>query len=347
MVAPKLPTSRRFRIPYIAVLFLFIFSIIVQLSLLSNENDRGFGGVLPEVTFPRPSVSSAPPVPELHDENVFQALQKNCTVSKCKVYVPESGIQKIVLIAPPGEKATSVFKLMKGFESSSHVIKLQSSVPSYGYGATHGLSRIIRILPRSLVEEVVGAIQGVVQPGGETSSSYESLYAQMSLKDTKAVLRQILRFHDRLSKVAAHTSLLTIRETDILQRPGEVARALLDFVHGKDAADKKDSLPATLFEHYRQPPANSFLAFLARNSSVSVVLDELNYVLLNELKFTKNMTVWPSPSFWLSGEEDDRKDLSEIPRALAKLFSPDCSDPSVNCWVKRDKCEAVGDALCL
>jgi hypothetical protein len=39
--------------------------------------------------------------------------------------------------------------------------------------------------------------------------------------------------------------------------------------------------------------------------------------------------------------------LSPIVRKLAALLSPDCHhDSYITCFVKRDQCEAKGDAIC-
>lgn len=72
----------------------------------------------------------------------------------------------------------------------------------------------------------------------------------------------------------------------------------------------------------------------------------LGQVLSEELRSSKNLTVWPCPSFWTVGDDPEPLVLSPIVQRLAKALSPDCNDPLAQCWVERDKCEARGVGAC-
>jgi hypothetical protein len=83
-----------------------------------------------------------------------------------------------------------------------------------------------------------------------------------------------------------------------------------------------------------------------QDSTHADVYTILNQVLLEELKLSKNLTVWPCPSFWSVGDAPNPSMISPLVQRLAKALSPDCADPFADCWVERDKCEDKGDALC-
>lgn len=76
------------------------------------------------------------------------------------------------------------------------------------------------------------------------------------------------------------------------------------------------------------------------------VLTALDQVLLDELVRSRNLTIWPCPSFWSVGDEPNQLSISPLIQRLAKALSPDCEDPLAQCWVDRDMCESRGDALC-
>ena len=158
-------------------------------------------------------------VQELKHETIFRNTIKSCLTSenhKCKTFIPTingTEKQRIAIISSPGDASRSIFKHVQTIQHQHNQQRsdkagpemdafLRTSVPPYGYGKTHGLTRIVRLVPQPLALEVTEALRSLLEPG-------ES-HTLISLHDMKAALRQILRFHCRLSAVAAHTALLSI-----------------------------------------------------------------------------------------------------------------------------------------
>jgi hypothetical protein len=175
-------------------------------------------------------------VKELEHEYIFRETIKSCLKSNCKRFIPEvdgESRQRVAFVTPPGLAPLSktIYSLMESIthqrnrdDPTGATIDLieRSSVPPYGYGKTHGLTAIVRLIPHPLLLEVIGALQGVLKPG-------ESHHA-ITLQDIKAGLRQILRYHCRLSAVAAHTALLSVSYTSLSTSLAAVTTLVQDFL---------------------------------------------------------------------------------------------------------------------
>jgi hypothetical protein len=303
-------------------------------------------------------------VEDLLHEELFQATIKSCLPidnAKCKQFVPEpvghgkKKVQRIAIIAPPGEISNSlrnrVHEILDHQQPNANgLLDIElietTHVPPYGYGKTHGLTKVLRQVPQPLVLEVTDALQSLLEPG-ET-------HAMVTLSDVKAGLRQILRFHCRLSHLAAHTAIMSVGFMDLLSEPGRVVNRLGMFLLDKDTVVEREADSELQFAadddqeslfHAQEMSGTQILSHIQFTSQVDVnnALDE---VLLEELRITKNLTVWPCPSFWTAGEAPDPTKLSPLMQRLARALSPDCTDPYSSCFVKRDKCEAIGDGPC-
>jgi hypothetical protein len=304
-------------------------------------------------------------VEDLDHEELFYSTIKSCIPAenkKCNEFVPDNAegkkVQRVALISPPGDISLSLLNRMEQVmihhnhqhdkDSLDIDIITTSHVPPYGYGKTHGWTKLVRLVPQPLTLEVTDALQNILEPG-------ES-HKDITLQDLKAAMRQILRFHCRLSHVSAHTATLSIPFMDLLSDPGATTRAIQSFLAPGDAIGEKgtdddgikesvaDDDQAGLFDA-EEKYGTQMLTYIQSVSHVNV--DEvLDQVLLEELKKTKNMTKWPCPSFWAAGDEPDPLKLSPITMRLARALSPDCDAPFTSCFVPRDKCEGKGDGLC-
>jgi len=324
-------------------------------------------------------------VVDLEHEELFRATIKSCVneVSehdkfdkdpnyklKCKEFIPdpldptEHKIQRVAVITPPGDISVGILSLSESIMYKHNHLKerkLQpnieliprNNVPPYGYGKTHGLTKIIRIVPQPLLLEVTNALQVSLQPN-ET-------HKVITLQDLTATLRMMLRFHCRLSHVAAHTSILSVNFLDLFANklvvqerleafltPHEILRKEMEqgdddgaFDAADDAVD--DEKRNSLFD--RQESFGTDILTHIRDTyhvDVNKVMDD---VLMHELNTTKNLSVWPCPSFFAVGDPDPY-DLGPLVRRIAEAMAPDCDDPLASCFVKRDKCEAAGDGPC-
>jgi hypothetical protein len=294
----------------------------------------------------------------LEHEKQFHDSIRSClpaTNGKCNTYVPDAPAgagkrsQRVALIALPGDVRSSVARVLEQIRDrhNSHPtdsdpeidLIVRSFVPPYGYGKTHGLTKIVRLHPEPLLLEATSALQSAIS---ETASSWEAL----TLDDVRASLRVVLRFHCRLSHVSAHTAILSLRTSDLKLPGGNASGQLQDFV-----APGGDSIPEppNPSEAFASPEgfARKLLSRLQaeHGADVRAVLDG---VLADELEKTRNFLAWPCLPFWAAGDEPDVHKLSPAVQKIARAASPDClGDAMSNCWVGRDKCEAHGDGPCL
>ena len=312
-----------------------------------------------------------------------QPSSKKHPKDKCGQYMkPTHGRseQRIAFTAAPGKVAQTVWELIDALTNHYNNLHKDNAtvpilhafwtthVPPYGYGKTHGLTKIIRLEPHPLLLQVADVVAAQEEQADhsllsstntDASSSYDSSLWNMTL-------RQIARFHCRMSHVSAHTALLTLNVTTPQERivqqltsflfPTTTTTTLEDpsiMTAASITSSWKERFPEIVKQQYaqatrvlRQHPNNN-----KHSSMPVVVLDQLADVLAQELTLSKNMTIWPCPSFWLSTTTSNNNihnptALSHASAKLARALSPDCADASASCWVARDKCEAAGDALC-
>lgn len=361
----------------------------------SNNKDSGTrrGGVVASVGTPpggagairsqhRAPLVKVVEVVDLEHEEMFRSTIKSCVPShdeedgnkkkqKCMVHIPESSkegeekVERVAIIAPPGDISTTILHYAEQIANRHNhretkdqldiEIIPRTNVPPYGYGKTHGLSKIIRLVPQPLVLEVTDALQSTLEPG----ETHESI----TLQDLRAALRQVLRFHCRLSHVAAHTALLSVGFLEVVLAPTETLSKIESFVTPNDLFEKSSNGDDDMFLQFaadddqeglfdaQEAYGTQLLTHIQSTSpglkygaDVNKALDD---VLLEEMRLTKNLTVWPCPSFWAAGDAPDPLNISPIIRRIAEALSPACNgDPQASCFVEKDKCEARGDALC-
>lgn len=318
----------------------------------------------------------------LHEQDFLSTIQSclpdpNDKKNKCGEYIPDNNQnrQRVALVAPPGEMSQMLWhwvqQIAKQHEkalmtNSAHPIEWirTSHVPSYGYGGkTHGLTKIIRLVPKPLVMGVADALQKIIVDGEHNHHNQpgEPLLHQqdITLEDLKAVTRQFMRYHCRLSKVAAHTAVLSINLDDFMDNYEEVTQRMFDFLkysqedsnnnledeQGDMMMDGGGMMGDVNMLSSELTFVKQILTRIQATSHVNV-LEILDKVLLEEMKKTKNLTTWPCESFWTVGEPGEQTKLSLFATQIARSFSPNCTAPFTNCWVKRDQCEAAGDGIC-
>lgn len=249
----------------------------------------------------------------------------------------------------------------------------------YGYGKTHGYTRIIRIVPQPLLLGATDTLKAALHSSPSLSLN------DITLNDLKAALRQQIRYHCRLNHIAAHTAMWTIGVEDFAEVEGpwlvETARTFFgldmnqdDLFHevhaeyesvGPDDDDESnhgvieeeddDNRLAELNRMYADGSRlMSLLQMRAKtnekksmtNNSTSDIFKILDDVLLDEMRISKNLSAWPCESFWTVGEPGNRLEISPIIISISKAMSPNCTAPYTSCFVNRDKCEARGDGKC-
>ena len=246
----------------------------------------------------------------------------------------------------------------------------------YGYGKTHGYTRIIRIVPQPLLLGATDTLKAALQLS--SSPSGELSFEDITLNDLKAALRQQVRYHCRLNHIAAHTALWTIGVQEftaigrelLVQKAREFFRLdskqedLLSRIntqyeseHGVIEEEGHDKEQLELNSLYAE--GSRLLNLIQRKTKLNErkpksktrnrtndVLKILDDVLLDEMRLSKNLTAWPCESFWTVGEPGSRVELSPIVQTISRAMSPNCSAPYTSCFVEKDKCEARGDGKC-
>ena len=304
-------------------------------------------------------------VRDLDHEHLMHKTIKDCLPSvnkKCKTFVPESlqqdteKRQRVALIVPPGKIASALQNHMsiladeynhenQNTNHEHHKIDIieTTHVPPYGYGKSHGLTRIVKLKPQPILLQVTDALNALLSPTQNAET--------ITFEDLQVGLLQIMRFHCRLSHVAAHTASLTI-DAETLLNTTKLGLTLRDFITpekalgttlGEDTAvAADDDEMRVMFD--QQSSAATILTRLAEQAGGGEALwKKLDDVLQEEMKRTKDMSVWPCPSFW---EAPPPLQLSDLTKQLAWALSPDCDDPYVSCFVQKDKCEAAGNPSC-
>lgn len=315
-------------------------------------------------------------VREMPHEVVLRKTIRDCVPStnqhnKCKTFVPEPStavgdvekVQRVAMIAPPGKLASAIRNHMRlvadqynsrnddGKEPKIKVIET-SHVPPYGYGRSHGLTKIVKFMPQPVLLQVIDAFKALLGPKPQSINT-------VTLEDLQVGLLQIMRFHCRLSHVAAHTASFSIDPKTLVNHT-QLGLSLRDFMAPatsttKDVPSRDDDDAAVTADDdemrviYDQKSIGASILTrlseqLTNGGATTTILELLDGVLQQEMERTKGLTAWPCPSFW---EAPAPLQLSDLTKKLAAALSPDCDDPYASCFVQRDKCEAAGDAVCM
>jgi hypothetical protein len=358
------------------------FMIVMYASLSTNGVPNTTMRLEERNALPTDKKEIIPIKPLLHEPILLQALQKSClpqTNDHCKTFIPPNagGKQRVALIAPPGDLTVQFLRVIQ--EVIEHATKKDDTVKiellptshmaPYGYGKTHGLTRIIRVVPDPFVMGVTDTllksaslVQQDQQHSGESVSIRDS---SITLQDLKTALRQQIRFHCRLSHVSAHTALWTIpshqlTDTTMTDLVSQIQSFLGLAPHQEEEEDYNEGLTKSITTTISDMAAQfriildagtSLLTNLQTLSSPAArnmddLYHVLDQVLWDDMNRSQNLTAWPCESFWTVGDENAPLELSPITKRIAAAISPNCSAPFTSCFVKRDKCEAMGDGLC-
>jgi hypothetical protein len=81
-------------------------------------------------------------------------------------------------------------------------------IAPYGYGKTHGYTRLIRIVPQPLLVGTTDTLIAAIKEVDDNEAKH------VTLDDIKASLRQQIRYHCRLNHISAHTALWTLGKAE-------------------------------------------------------------------------------------------------------------------------------------
>ncbi|KAL7533413.1 hypothetical protein ACHAXR_005217 [Thalassiosira sp. AJA248-18] len=170
---------------------------------------------------------------------------------------------RIGIMIPPGYISTSfanwVSNALKhtgdGIQMDIEIL-ITSHVPVYGYGKSHGYTKLIRFvtLPLALAvyDVYLFASSNVASTSEGVGDGNNDYYQDSSLRDALdeiklgrnlsppavgtlgKILQLVLRWHCRLSHVSAHTAMLTVSLEDVVKDPKNILASILGFVWRED-----------------------------------------------------------------------------------------------------------------
>lgn len=144
-----------------------------------------------------------------------------------------------------------------------------------------------------------------------------------------------MRWHCRLSHVAAHTKMLTIFLDDLISRPIVEIEKMLSFIGNKiSRPDIIGDIPLLLSEMSKEFNSNfnqesDGTYSMLTSVEIRMIADTIELELNNTLGLSK----WPCPSFRSLEKELINEKLIMSPSDL----SANCSDPFVTCSVQYDQ----------
>lgn len=266
-------------------------------------------------------------------EAKFVSTIRNCLGSFCfDEKVSKSGglaVDRIGILSPPMSGEKTLMKMIQksaGKELASSASKIEiideNHVPAYGYGKNHGWTRIIRLVHRVVPHSMVLATKASLKHDGDTAITTKLIDAQV---------RQLTRWHCRLSHVAAHTRMLSIFVEDLVARPAVELEKVLTFIGFKafrpDVFAAVNDLTSDLINELQLPPngVSSIIALMPTN-----IIEAATSALEDELTSTDMLTKWPCRSF----REVDRMNQKLL--MTAPDLAPNCSAIHVTCSVPMD-----------
>lgn len=275
-----------------------------------------------EASVPSRKGGAAAPSPYLANEEMFRSTLRDCLGSACFTATPQgAGVDaRVALLAPPSPAARELWRWYRNLVGAPKKPTIDwvetAAAPPYGYGKNHGYTRIVRLaLP------LAGSVAAV---------SNDTALAPK-------VLAQHVRWHCRVSHVAAHTAMLTVEPLDFASFSDRrrAAERLLSFVGLKVSHDMLNKAEKT-FAPVQAALAAATAAATELNGRANVAAS-LEAALAAELKATNTLQAWPCKSLWV-----DKRDA--VLGASAKALAPDCAAPFTTCSVARDKAEAAGNS---
>ena len=293
-------------------------------------------------------------------------------------------ILRIGILAPPGFLTTTVTKWIVEYLSQTQDLfrdrmeivpfKLipSSHVPPYGYGKNHGWDKIIRLTTVPILLGVVDMMLFTLAFNRLEVEiiGYDNVNGRKNDPLTRSVLsgmlRQYVRWHCRLSHVAAHTSVYTIHLTPhILQwYPERIIQNMTNFIIQEPQHRMKieKDFPFTLPEGEKiklKQHIQNIESFVANNmqekdkAECKKYVESYRCILQKELDSTDQLKAWPCLSLWENVtrrdayKNKDGVDRGNIQEFLlfqtANRLGPDCGANFVTCTIQQDLCEEASD----
>jgi len=268
---------------------------------------------------------STPINPSLYtDESNFTKTIRSCLGPECFDSRPgQSSIDRVGILALPGSGVQAMLIVLR--KASRKVtpkfeLVLDTHVPAYGYGKNHGWTRIVRVV-RNILPHAYSLLLGRHSPmnqgGGNNSRTITTSAMQTQV-------RQLVRWHCRLSHVAAHTKMLSVFLEDVFIKPVVEMEKLITFI----------GLPMLRPELLVAVSEMDLSGFQQDVQTIPLHLREAGFQAINdELISSNGLTQWPCKNFRELDNGPDSLPLS------SRDLAANCSSPFVKCTVGYDRKE--------
>jgi len=230
-----------------------------------------------------------------------------------------------------------------------------TSVPPYGL--KHGYKKIIRLVTDPLqvaVADTILASNEIIREERMNAKFYsrlDNLFGNDIGIVGPNILRQVVRWHCRLSHTSAHTPVLSVKLSDFLSSPkklDDIINFAFAFTEADDDAvpdlHKVESTLKRLKDFERLEIAVERAREKSQEFKSNSLMKKMTSALKEELETTQNLQAWPCKSFWLPDEfRDLRKNTENIDGNLlfqtARVMSPNCHQDFSTCEKAIDRCE--------
>lgn len=251
----------------------------------------------------------------------FTATVRSCLGPECYDSRPaKSVVDRVGILALPGSGVQAILMVLRKVTKSTPLkfeIELDTHVPAYGYGKNHGWNRIVRVV-RRLVPHSYSLLKNAYPGSGNGSSIPVGAF--------ETQIRQLTRWHCRLSHVAAHTKMLSVFLEDVYVKPAVELERIITFI---GVPLQRADLLAAVAEMQLQ-------TFKKDDEDVPEHLRAAGLrVLREEMLATKGLTDWPCKPFRELEGKGGRLQLH------TRDLAANCSDPFVKCTVGFDLKEQI------
>ena len=288
---------------------------------------------------------------------------------ECLRFVHKNSKPRVGIMTTPGFITNSIGYWIKtalmqvsGKSGNDIEVLITPHVPVYGYGKSHGFSKLIRVTVLPMPLAIIDALLYEKLRGNSEDDAMLYIKASMlqkqsdspSTSELETVLKLLMRWQCRLSHVSAHTSMLSVSLSAVLKDPISTMRQILQFVftnnwewEDKNGAvwgeiDLKNETESAINDSLRDIIEQTVLIHdhvkHILHTSEENISRSIQNAFNEEMQLSEDMTHWPCPSFW-DGVEKLKMNSGLV---------PDCRDghPWIKCTINRDKCEVKQDPVC-
>jgi len=309
---------------------------------------------------PLPAETNPPQAPQKNNDgldrlwssnNMFDSTLRSCLSNECynSPVTYKDGVKRdrIGFLAPDPQGMESLLSMLnsaakKDLAKDFNVV-LDTHVPPYGYGKNHGWTRVVRFVHRvtpqaeALLRRARAHATAPVPGAAAATATATAAVSVITPSLYELQVRQLVRWHCRLSHVAAHTRMLTVYIDDLATRPVPEIYQILSFVGHRGG--RSDILGAVKAMHAHVMKELGIDQLSTQGTSVqhevdSSLIEAGIKAISEEMTATEGLQKWPCQTF--NHLASTSKESMNLPLKAASLAA-NCSGEYVVCSVPVDK----------